>query len=107
MVLWRQEKFPFKLKIDPHSQRIRVLKQVDNSIYHKYDDDNTKVYKFILIGRDGRIKKQVEFNGRHKGEYVNSHRENNYFYLNNLEYDYGDAIYLWHIEPKESIIKVI
>lgn len=99
------EKFPFKLKIDPHSQRIRVLEAVDNSIYHKYDDDNTKVYKFILIGRDGRIKKQVEFNGRHKGEYVNSHRENNYFYLNNLEYDYGDAIYLWHIEPKRSIIK--
>lgn len=99
------EKFPFKLKIDPHSQRIRVLEAVDNSIYHKYDDDNTKVYKFILIGRDGRIKKQVEFNGRHKGEYVNSNKDNNYFNLNNLEYDYGDAIYLWHIEPKRSIIK--
>ena len=96
------EKFPFKLKIDPHSQRIRVLEAVDNSIYHKYAD-STKVYKFVLIGSDGRIKKKVEFNGRDKGEYVNSN--NNYFNLNNLEYDYGDAIYLWHIEPKRSIIK--
>ena len=96
------EKFPFKLKIDPQSQRISVLEAVDNSIYHKYAD-STKVYKFVLIGRDGSIKKKVEFNGRDKGEYVNSN--NNYFNLNNLQYDYGDAIYLWHIEPKRSIIK--
>ena len=98
------EKFPFKLKIDPQSNRISVLEAVDNSIYHKYDD-NTKVYKFVLIGSNGRIKKKVEFNGRDKGEYVNSNRDNNYFNLNNLQYDYGDAIYLWHIEPKRSIIK--
>ena len=99
------EKFPFKLKINPQSKRISVLEAVDNSIYHKYDDDNTKVYKFVLIGRDGSIKKKVEFNGRDKGEYVNSNKNNNYFNLNNLQYDYGDAIYLWHIEPKRSIIK--
>ena len=52
------EKFPFKLKINPQSKRISVLEAVDNSIYHKYDDDNTKVYKFVLIGRDGSIKKE-------------------------------------------------
>lgn len=99
------EKFPFKLKVNPQSKRISVLEAVDNSIYHKYDDDTTKVYKFVLIGSDGRIKKKVEFNGRDKGEYVNSNKNNNYFNLNNLQYDYGDAIYLWHIEPKRSIIK--
>lgn len=61
------EKFHFKLKIDPQSQRISVLEAVDNSIYHKYAD-STKVYKFVLIGRDGSIKKKVEFNGRDKGD---------------------------------------
>ncbi|MBQ3421390.1 MAG: DUF5011 domain-containing protein, partial [Romboutsia sp.] len=99
------EKFPFKLQIDPAVNRITVVpgSAVHNGILWKYDDD-TKVYKFVLIGQDGTEKRRVEFRGRDYGDYVNNTERPN-FYLNNLEYDYGDAIYLWHIEPERSIIK--
>lgn len=53
-------KVSFQIKNWSTQSKNKSIRSSGNSIYHKYAD-STKVYKFVLIGSDGRIKKKVEF----------------------------------------------
>ena len=100
------EKFPFKIQIDFEQKMFKV---VDVTKTMLLSDRNEVVYKMVLIGSDGHIKKRTEFNGREEGSTymstTNSNNGENDRNWNNVPFEYNDCLYLWHIEPARSIIK--
>ena len=100
------EKFPFKIQIDFEQKMFKVVDVTKTMVL---SDRNEVVYKMVLIGSDGHIKKRTEFNGREEGStymsttnYNNGENDRNW---NNVPFEYNDCLYLWHIEPSRSIIK--
>ena len=100
------EKFPFKIQIDFEQKMFKVVDATKTMVL---SDRNEVVYKMVLIGSDGHIKKRTEFNGREEGSiymsttnYNNGENDRNW---NNVPFEYNDCLYLWHIEPSRSIIK--
>ena len=100
------EKFPFKIQIDFEQKMFKVVDVTETMVL---SDRNEVVYKMVLIGSDGHIKKRTEFNGREEGSTymstTNSNNGENDRNWNNVPFEYNDCLYLWHIEPSRSIIK--
>ena len=100
------EKFPFKIQIDFEQKMFKVVDATKTMVL---SDRNEVVYKMVLIGSDGHIKKRTEFNGREEGSIymstTNSNNGENDRNWNNVPFEYNDCLYLWHIEPARSIIK--
>ena len=100
------EKFPFKIQIDFEQKMFKVVDVTKTMVL---SDRNEVVYKMVLIGSDGHIKKRTEFNGREEGSTymstTNSNNGENDMNWNNVPFEYNDCLYLWHIEPARSIIK--
>ena len=100
------EKFPFKIQIDFEQKMFKVVDVTKTMVL---SDRNEVVYKMVLIGSDGHIKKRTEFNGREEGStYMSTTNSNNGESdrnWNNVPFEYNDCLYLWHIEPSRSIIK--
>ena len=100
------EKFPFKIQIDFEQKMFKVVDATKTMVL---SDRNEVVYKMVLIGSDGHIKKRTEFNGREEGSTymstTNSNNGENDRNWNNVPFEYNDCLYLWHIEPARSIIK--
>ena len=99
------EKFPFKIQVDFQQKRFKVIETTYTNILNGHDD---AVYKMVLIGSNGTIKRQTEFLGNEDGNRVmnttstGSANDKNW---NNQEFDYGDCLYIWHKVPARSIIK--
>ncbi len=91
------EKFPFKLQVIPNERKFRVIEETGTDIL---SGDRSVVYKLVLIGSDGRIKLQTNFNGNDRGNQSPKVDE-----WNDLTFEYNDALYIWHKEPSRSIIK--
>ena len=91
------EKFPFKLHVIPSENKIKAIDKTGTDIL---SGDGSVVYKVVLIGEDGQIKKQTDFNGTDRGN--SSSKVNSW---DNVDYNDGDALYIWHKEPSRSIIK--
>ena len=100
------EKFPFKIQIDFEQKMFKVVDVTETMVL---SDRNEVVYKMVLIGSDGHIKKRTEFSGREEGSTymstTNSNNGENDRNWNNVPFEYNDCLYLWHIEPARSIIK--
>ena len=100
------EKFPFKIQIYFEQKMFKVVDVTETMVL---SDRNEVVYKMVLIGSDGHIKKRTEFNGREEGSTymstTNSNNGENDRNWNNVPFEYNDCLYLWHIEPARSIIK--
>ena len=100
------EKFPFKIQIDFEQKMFKVVDVTETMVL---SDRNEVVYKMVLIGSDGHIKKRTEFNGREEGSTymstTNSNNGENDRNWNNVPFEYNDCLYLWHIEPARLIIK--
>ena len=100
------EKFPFKIQIDFEQKMFKVVDVTETMVL---SDRNEVVYKMVLIGSDGHIKKRTELNGREEGSTymstTNSNNGENDRNWNNVPFEYNDCLYLWHIEPSRSIIK--
>ena len=100
------EKFPFKIQIDFKAKKFKVIDTTFTNILNGHSD---VVYKMVLIGSDGRVKRKNEFLGSEDGNAVMFvDRENNNGTnknWNGQSFEYGDALYLWHKESSRSIIK--
>ena len=69
------EKFPFKIQIDFEQKMFKVVDVTETMVL---SDRNEVVYKMVLIGSDGHIKKRTEFNGREEGStYMSTTNSNN------------------------------
>ena len=97
------EKFPFKIQIDFKAKKFKVLETTFTNILNGHND---VVYKMVLIGSNGSIKRQTEFLGSEDGINVmnkdNSNGDKNW---NNQSFEYDDCLYIWHKQPERSIIK--
>ena len=91
------EDFSFKYKIDFTARKITVASRKDISVFHNH---NYMVYKIVLIGRDGRIKKSSSYNG---GQNLSSVSRDDRW--EDVSFNYDDCLYIWHTEPSRSIIK--
>ena len=91
------EKFPFKIKIDIANRSFNVLEPNGNTVLYSYN--NQMVYKIVLIGSNGTIKREISFTGRSKGD------DNRIREWCNQGFEYGDALYIWHTLPDRSILK--
>ncbi|WP_308002347.1 hypothetical protein, partial [uncultured Clostridium sp.] len=97
------EKFPFKIQIDFSQRKFKVVEATYTNILNGHNDT---VYKMVLIGSNGRIKRQTTFSGNEDGINVmnkdNSNGDKNW---NNQSFEYDDCLYIWHKQPERSIIK--
>ena len=100
------EKFPFKIQINFKAKKFKVIDTTFTNILNGHSD---VVYKMVLIGSNGRVKRKSEFLGTEDGNAVMFvDRENNNGTnknWNGQSFEYGDALYLWHSQPNRSIIK--
>ena len=100
------EKFPFKIQIDFQEKKFKVIETTQTNILYGNTDT---VYKMVLIGSDGTVKRKTEFLGNQDGNAVMKKNEENNSSSsknwNNQRFEYGDALYLWHKYPSRSIIK--
>ena len=100
------EKFPFKIQIDFNEKKFKVVETTQTNILYGH---NEVVYKMVLIGSNGRIKRETTFLGREDGNAFmftdrdgNNTNDKNW---NNQSFEYNDCLYLWHSQPNRSIIK--
>ena len=93
------ENIPFKLKIIPSERKIKLISTNETRILSKAGKD-TIVYKIVLFGQDGNIKKEQHYLGHDRG-YDKKISD----FWKDVSFDYGDLLYLWHLEPNRSIIK--
>ena len=92
------EKFPFKIKADIQNRRFNVLNANSNDIL--YAAGNEKVYKVVHINKElTRTLRTLDLAGRTPGNQTAVTQ------WNNVEFEYGDYLYIEHIEPNRSIIK--
>ena len=97
------EKFPFKIQIDFNTKRFKVLETTFTNILNGHND---VVYKMVLIGSNGIIKRQTEFLGHEDGiNVMNKNNSNGDKNWNNQPFEYDDCLYIWHKQPERSIIK--
>lgn len=91
------EKFPFKLQVVPSERKFKIIDKTATQILSNKDN---VVYKLVLIGQNGKIKKISNFKENMWGN--NSSEINSW---DNQPFEYGDCIYIWHRDPHRSIIK--
>ncbi|CDB15024.1 rab family protein [Clostridium sp. CAG:221] len=100
------EKFPFKIQIDFSQRKFKVVEATYTNILNGHNDT---VYKMVLIGSDGRIKRQTTFSGNEDGDKIMSttttNNGNGSKNWNNQDFEYNDCLYIWHKQPERSIIK--
>lgn len=91
------EKFPFKLQVNIAERKFKVVDENNN---HFLYNQPRNVYKLVHIPKNGDPIKETDFHGNaHLG--WRAKREG----WDNRSFEYGDYIYIWHLEPKRSIIK--
>ena len=100
------EKFPFKIQIDFQERKFKVVEATYTNILNGHNDT---VYKMVLIGSNGIIKRQTTFLGNEDGDKImsttatdNGNGSKNW---NNQGFEYNDCLYIWHKQPERSIIK--
>ena len=100
------EKFPFKIQIDFSQRKFKVVEATYTNILNGHNDT---VYKMVLIGSNGTIKRQTTFSGNEDGDKImsttttdNGNGSKNW---NNQGFEYNDCLYIWHKQPERSIIK--
>ena len=100
------EKFPFKIQIDFQERKFKVVEATYTNILNGHNDT---VYKMVLIGSNGTIKRQTTFSGNEDGDKImsttttdNGNGSKNW---NNQGFEYNDCLYIWHKQPERSIIK--
>ncbi|MFR7489282.1 MAG: putative mucin/carbohydrate-binding domain-containing protein [Romboutsia timonensis] len=91
------EKFPVKIQIDFREKKFKVLEKTTTK-FSSGDDDN--VYRMVLIGSNGTIKRNSLFRGDTYADTIDN-RE----FWHDQGFDYNDCLYIWHKDPKRSIIK--
>ena len=91
------EKFPVKIQIDFRKKKFKVLEKTATKFSN---GDNDNVYRMVLIGSNGTIKRNSYFNG---DTYADTISDSNFW--DNQTFDYNDCLYIWHKDPKRSIIK--
>ena len=91
------EKFPVKIQIDFREKKFKVL---DKTTTKFLNDDNDNVYRMVLIGSNGTIKRDSSFRG---DIYANTISNSDFWH--DQTFDYNDCLYIWHKDPKRSIIK--
>lgn len=91
------EKFPVKIQIDFSERKFKVLEKTETKFS---SDDTDDVYRMVLIGSNGTIKRNSSFRG---DTYANTINDSKFW--NNQMFDYNDCLYIWHKDPKRSIIK--
>ena len=101
------EKFPFKIQIDFQEQKFKVIETTETKILY---GNNDAVYKMVLIGSDGRKKRETTFLGSEDGNVVmnknvENNNNNNNKNWNGQRFEYGDCLYIWHKKQDRSIIK--
>ena len=100
------EKFPFKIQIDFQERKFKVVEATYTNILNGHNDT---VYKMVLIGSNGIIKRQTTFSGNEDGDKIMSttttNNGNGSKNWNNQGFEYNDCLYIWHKQPERSIIK--
>ena len=91
------EKFPVKIQIDFREKKFKVL---DKTTTKFLNGDNDNVYRMVLIGSNGTIKRDSSFRGDTYADTIN-----NSDFWHDQTFDYNDCLYIWHKDPKRSIIK--
>lgn len=91
------EKFPVKIQIDFREKKFKVL---DKTTTKFLNGDNDNVYRMVLIGSNGTIKRDSSFRG---DIYANTIDNSDFWH--DQTFDYNDCLYIWHKDPKRSIIK--
>ena len=91
------EKFPVKIQIDFSERKFKVLDKTKTKFLY---GDNDNVYRMVLIGSDGTIKRDSSFRG---DTYANDIDNSKFWH--DQTFDYNDCLYIWHKDPKKSIIK--
>ena len=91
------EKFPVKIQIDFREKKFKVL---DKTTTKFLNGDNDNVYRMVLIGSNGTIKRDSSFRG---DIYANTISNSDFWH--DQTFDYNDCLYIWHKDPKRSIIK--
>ena len=103
------EKIPLKIKISPRINNTRTsddgtidgtISIVDKNGTQIDYDVNEIVFKMILKGKNGDVKKEINIKGNVNG---NASEIGNKF--NDFNYQYGDTLTIWHKTPKKVIIK--
>lgn len=97
------EKFPFKLQVDPSTKKIKAIDRERNMILATNADKSEVVYKVVLIGSNGIIKKESRFTAGEWG--ISSTEVESWYRDGGVSYEDDDALYIWHKEPHRSIIK--
>ena len=93
------EEFPFKIEVDTNNRIFRILNATNTSIWYKYS--GVDVYKLTLIDANGEKKLETTLQGRDTVSTVRNDGWDNY------QFEYGDALHIWHLDPSRSIIKGI
>lgn len=95
------EKFPFKLQVVPSERKFKIIDKTATQILYGNSND---VYKLVLIRSDsnGNMSKIKESTFRGNTEGTSSNEINSW---NDYTFNYGDYLYVWHLEPHRSIIK--
>ena len=92
------EKFPFKIKVNIESHNFNILDKNSNAILYNAGDN--KVYKVVHINKDlTRTLRTLDLTGYATGMYSSIAE------WNNMNFEYGDYLYIEHKEPSRSIIK--
>ncbi|MFR1788063.1 hypothetical protein [Clostridium sp.] len=95
------EKIPIKIKISPNTQNGATggtISVADKNMTWIYNNLDEVVFTMELKGKDGDIKRRVEFKGNQYGEHLLNK-------FNNLTYKFGDTLTITHKEPKKVLIK--
>ena len=91
------EKFPVKIQIDFREKKFKVLERTTTKFSN---GDNDNVYRMVLIGSNGTIKRDSSFRGDIYADTIN-----NRDFWHDQGFEYNDCLYIWHKDPKRSIIK--
>ena len=94
------EKIPLKIKISPNGSDRGEISVVDSNETWLDGTDANVVFRMTLKHADGTTVRDININGN---KYANQQEVLNQF--NNLTYEYGDTLTIWHKTPKKVLIK--
>ena len=94
------EKIPLKIKIRPNGSDGGRISVVDSNETWLDGTDTNVVFRMTLKHLNGRAENVVNINGN---KYANQNDVLNQF--NNLTYEFGDTLTIWHKTPKKVLLK--
>ncbi|MEI3368446.1 MAG: hypothetical protein V8R03_05260 [Clostridium sp.] len=94
------EKIPLKIKIRPNGSDGGIISVADSNETWLDGTDANVVFRMTLKHADGTTVRDININGN---KYANQQDVLNQF--NNLTYEYGDTLTIWHKTPKKVLIK--